>query len=358
MSCRIALFFLVGVCIWPAITEATPRKLHVGTMLALTGPASEYGIAFQNGIELARAEEPERFRNLEFLYEDHKVQAKVAVAALQKLLDVNKVDLIVNWSVPSTAAIAPIIKKRKIPLIASSVDASATAGNPYVIRTVNHTEQLAVALMQHLRKMGYKKLGLVMNEDPYFNQLLKGLRSSLKQDESIDIGGVFHFGENDFKAHILRMRRQQIDALGVYLIPGQISLFYKQAAALGLAVPTFGTDIFESKTEIAAAGGNMSGAVYSNISIPDTFIDRYRLRYGDDNQVSYGYNGYLVAKLIGESFLDIEASPGSDDILERLETSAENAREYVFRDTAEGGKYLEFPVVIKEIRGSDIVVLR
>ena len=46
------------------------EPFRIGVIAPLSGPLAEYGLASQNGIELARSQHPELFNHIEFIYEN------------------------------------------------------------------------------------------------------------------------------------------------------------------------------------------------------------------------------------------------------------------------------------------------
>lgn len=93
--------------------------------------------------------------------------------------------------------------------------------------------------------------------------------------------------QQDFSAFIPRLKAGNYDLLGIFLLGGKISLFYRQMAEQGFRIATVGTDFFESRQEIAAARGNMEGAVFANIAVSDRFNADYVARFGNDSQIAY-----------------------------------------------------------------------
>jgi hypothetical protein len=77
-------------------------------------------------------------------------------------------------------------------------------------------------------------------------------------------------------------------------LSGQVGAFYRELSKQGVLIHTFGTDVFESRAEIQAAGKAMQGAVYPNLHVPEDFRARYRSTFDKDSQISYAYNSYTL----------------------------------------------------------------
>ena len=117
--------------------------------------------------------------------------------------------------------------------------------------------------------------------------MIAGLKKHLTQGEALEVVASVTPDEQDFKSQITKLKTRQFDVVGVYLLSGQVSQFYRQSKTFDFKTPTFGTDVFESRTEISQAQGGMNGAFYPNIEVPQNFSATYVKRFGNDTQIAY-----------------------------------------------------------------------
>jgi hypothetical protein len=61
---------------------------------------------------------------------------------------------------------------------------------------------------------------------------------------------------------------------------------------LGLALPSLGTDVFDSTAEIRRAGHAMDGALFTVMDTPADFRTEYRAAIKNIDQLSYAYNAF------------------------------------------------------------------
>jgi branched-chain amino acid transport system substrate-binding protein len=351
--------FLLALFFINSNSFADDYRMKVGVSCPLTGDLAEYGSAVRNGIELARESFPKSLSSIDFIYEDNQYDAAMAVTAFNKLRSVDNVSLIYNWGEPTLGAIASIAEKGKLPIIAMSLDPEPARNKKFIIRSINYSEQYAIALLNYLRTKKYKKIGIIKTEDPFLNSMISGLEKNLKPDETLKVAFSFNPGETDFKTAISKIKTENFDVLGVYLFTGQVSSFYRQAGVMGLKIPTFGTDFFESKTEIADAKGFMSGAVYPNIDVPESFASAYLKKYNNDIQVAYAYNAFEMTKLVGEKLGDLKEKQNPQQLINSfLKLSDQNHLRFKIERTFDGDPYYSFKIVIKEINANDIKVVQ
>jgi ABC-type branched-subunit amino acid transport system substrate-binding protein len=341
-----------------AETSTATQPIQIGVSLPLTGDLMEYGRSVMNGIELARSKFPERFGKLRLLFEDNKYEADDALSALQKFR-MHKVDAIYCWGEPPLNAIAPIVERGRIPVIAMSLDARPARGKKYILRSINSPKELISPVLSYLRQRGFKRLGVIKSDDPYDNAFVDALREGLRESETVTVIGTTLPEEIDFRAYAIRARNAPVDALGLYLYPSQVSALYRQLGIIGAGIPSFGTDVFESHQVITAAGRAMEGAVYPNLSMPKWFVEEYITNFGDDTQIPYAFNGYAWAAITADLFSRISHHPGADEIM-KLYTSvlgSEGGVDFRYHATPDGDRYWEFPVVLKTIKNRQFVTV-
>ena len=349
----IAALFL-GLLLYPAICIA---QMPIGVSAPLTGELAEYGAAVRNGIELAKQKQPKQFASVRFVYGDNKYHAKDAVTVFTKLRAAEGVALIYNWGEPTLHAIAPLAERYELPILAMSLDPEPALGRRFIVRTINHSSEYAAAMLRHLRAQGVGRIGVIKTEDPFPNSMVAGLRAHLQPGEQVEEVFSYQPGQTDFKSAIARLKTTEYDAVAVYLFSGQVSAFYRQAAAQGFTALTFGTDFFESEKEIADAAGAMEGALYPNIAVPEEFHAAYKKRFGNDTQIAYAYNAFESALLIAKIAAEAPTARGAK-LLDAVETALKQTKDapYVYRSTKDGGKHMAFAIAVKKIvKGSPIV---
>lgn len=341
-----------------AAPAAADDTFQVGLTLPLSGALAEYGQAAKNGVELARTQHPENFQKVSFIYEDSQWDAKTAVSAFNKLRSIEKVSLIYNWGNPTTEAVAPLAERYHLPLIGMAANPQTSLGRHYVIRSTNAASDFASRLAEYLVQQGYKNIGVIIADNSYVRGLFDGLKSTIGDRGSVEIVDLYNLQDQDFRSSISKLRQRKYDALGVFLITGQISNCYRQLKDQGINLPTFGTDFFESGTEIKLANGGMNGAVYTHLGITEQFRADYVSRFNNDYQIAYAGNAYDMAMILGRLFNGQTLS--ADEIMTRLRSVKDQSGiggTFSFGDAPDEGPHYHFPVQLKKIVGDKITVI-
>ncbi len=344
---------LIILTLTTSLLAQEPGKFRVGVIFPLSGPLSEYGIASKNGIEMAIQDRPKIFSNIEFIFEDSQWYARTALSSFIKLTQVDKVNMVYNWGNPTTEALAPLAERSKIPLLALSLDEKVALNKTFVIRTINQSGDFSLKLAYFIDASSYKNIGVILADNTYVRGLFNGLKKSLNKDIVIEEIASYPVADQDFKSSVIKIRSKKYDYIGVFLISGQISSFYKQLRQQGITTPTFGTDFFESSTEIKLAQGGMEGAVYPHLVVDPDFYRRYAAKFNNDYQIAYAGNAYDMAMIIGTEFSTKDSSTLSpEEIMKKLKNRGETkgiAGTFSFQNTKEDGPHFHYPVRLKRI---------
>ena len=333
------------------------RKFKIGCILPLTGALAEYGAAARNGFELAKKEHGSLFGRIEFLYDDSQYDSKKTVSAYRNFKNIGDVSLVYVWGYGPNQALIPIAETEKSPLIAVTAERTAVTNRKYSLRFAYDGAMIADALIKYLRSRNLKKLVLVKTELAFINGILDGMRERLQQEETIDVVDNYEGGDFDFRSSIAKLRRMKFDALGVFLISGQVSQFYRQSREMGLTATTFGTDFLDSIKEVHDAGGAMEGAVFATGLVDSGFVERYRKQYGNDLQLTWAANGYEFAMLVAAVFGQTAERLSAEEVIARLRNArveSGGAAEYRFHDS-DGSAGFDSKVGMRKVLQGSIV---
>lgn len=333
-------------------TQRETSSIKIGVIAPLTGPLAEYGEAFKNGITVAQEKNPNS--KLTFVFEDSSEDPKKAISSFYKLRDQDKVNLIFNWGAASSQAIAPLVNDSNIVFLSNSSEPEVTKPSKYIVRTAYRAEDYASTMWNYFRTKGYKNIGVVKLDIVFFNELLQNLEKQARPDEKVTVvDNYLSFGDRDFKTSILKIKssKTKIDALGVFLVQGQVSQFYNQANTYGLSMPTFGTDVFESQSELTNAGKLMNGATYALNDFSTKFKEDYKQRFGNIGQISYAANSYDVVSFL-MSKVDFK---NKDTIMSSLKEGDYSgvAGNYQYKNPTDDRSF-SAPVVLKTITNGDL----
>ncbi len=240
---------------------------RIGVMESLTGPGETYGTvanqAKQMAVDEINAAGGVNGRRLELVVEDSQCSAKDAIAAYNKLTDVDGVKIILGTSCSGAMlGAAPLAEADRIILfsgLASSPDI-ANAGD-YIFRTQISDVQVGIATGNVLWADGIRKLATITETTDYAEGVR---RTSVAQFEKRggEVVAVERYGSDitDFRSQLTKLFSADPDAL--HIAPQSefaAGTIIKQARELSYEGPIYAETISVGTIALKVAGEAATG---------------------------------------------------------------------------------------------------
>src|SRR6185369_17101652 len=203
---------------------------------------------------------------------------------------------------------APICQQNKIPMISpSSTNPDVTKTGDYIFR-VCFVDPFQGTVMANFASKTLKAKRVAVFTDVK-SDYSKGLAKYFKEGFTAAGGQIcteldFNGGDKDFKAQLTAIKAASPDAV---FVPGyytDVALICIQAKQLGLDVPLFGGDGWESDQLVKIGGDAVDGNYFSTHYAPDVatqkskdFVASYQKRFAGklpDAMAALGYDSALV----------------------------------------------------------------
>lgn len=291
----------------PALTSAA-EPIKVGEFACLTGKDATFGQSQHKGIQLALEELNAAGgvlgRPLQLISEDNQSKSGESATVAKKLISRDKVVAILGEVTSGrTLEVAPLAQSAKIPLIASgATNPAVTQKGDYVFRVCFIDDfQGTVMAKFALTDLKAKKVAtLVSVSSAYSVGLAKFFKETfLAGGGTIVAEQKFSEGDKDFKAQLTAIKAANVDAI---FVPGyyqEAALVARQARSLGITVPLFGGDGWESEQLLKIGGEALNGCYYSTHFTPEnkepavaTFVTKFKARWKDETPDAYAALGY------------------------------------------------------------------
>ena len=314
----------------PVSTE----PIKIGFIGPLTGDAANIGQNVRAAVEISVKEVNETGgidgRPLEVIYEDGQCTGNVASNAANKLININKVPLILGGACSGeTSSFTGAAEQSKTVVLSycSSAPAISQAGD-YIFRNYpSDLYQGSFGAEYIYNKLGKKKVAILYAKSDWGNGIKDVFSKKFKE-----IGGTIVAEEGyEQTSRDLRTQLTKIKATNpelVYFlgyteasIPG-----IKQAKELGLNVPLFGGDAWDDSkiwTEVGTAG---EGAMYSVVYAPlnNDFKAKMKAKVGNDEITICTPQAYDAVKLIAK-------------VIEKAGTNSETIKSELYKTSYTGG---------------------
>ncbi len=278
--------------------NAKPTTLKLGVFYPMSGPTSSFGEESMAGAKLAISEINASSKDIkiEFTLEDDKSDVTEAANAVKKLINVDKVNVVLGSVASSnTNAGAPIAQAAKIPLVTSaSTNVNVTQKGEYISRTCFIDDFQGAALAKFaVETLKAKKAAIVTDSASDYSQgLAKSFRDSFKKlGGEIVVEVSYVATDNDFSSQITKMRTRKPD---VVFAPGyynNVGIMMKQAKTLGLKSVFLGGDGWSSPKLFELAGDAVVGHYFSDhfsSEDSDPMVQDFVKRFKTANKVEPG----------------------------------------------------------------------
>ena len=287
MSFRSVLILLSG---WTFLFAAVPpsyseNEATIGAILPLTGDSAFWGENPKKGVELALGDlkAQDNITNLRFVFEDDHCNAKDAVAAFHKLVDVDKVKIILGPSCSSAAAaIAPLAERSKVLLLAFAESADLKTG-PNVMRLWVPNSIQGRRLAEYAVKQNYRSVAAISVQNAFGTAITEAFAEKLTA-----LGGrivarqEFSPTAESLQTELLRLKSAKPDALffASYIKDG--AMLVQQARQMGFSVPLLGPSTINSPDFLTPTKNAADGLVFVDLadSTTPTFREKWSARYG------------------------------------------------------------------------------
>ncbi len=346
---KIVLLIVVLIIIIGGIWYVATRKpkeeevIKIGVITPLTGPAAEYGIATQKSLDLAMEELNNKGgingRKIELIYENSECDPKKGIDALQKLISVNKINVVVGTVCSSvTLALAPIAEEQNILLISSGSSNPRISEYSNVFRTWPSDslqgEFLANFVINNLK---LKNVAIIFINNDYGVGLKDAFTEVYEQNGGkIVVAEAIPQGATDVKTQLTKIK--DINPEGIFLatFAKEMGLILKQAKELGISAQFFGGEGTRDASVIEIGGEGTEGLIgtipsTSSNQTRDHFLSVFQKKYkiepgitGDAaydilyllNEIESECNGFSDINCVRNSLLSIKDFEGASGLIE------------------------------------------
>jgi branched-chain amino acid transport system substrate-binding protein len=324
----VAIIVIGGI--WYGLTQKPQEAgtIKIGVLGDLTGDYASLLRGAVEGVQVAVDDlQNTTNRKIELIIEDQKsCDVKETVTIMNKLVNVDKVDMIVGGTCSSTTiAAAPIAESSKTVMISpvSSAPSITTAGD-YIFRTYVTDTQRAQEGANLAYELGYRNAAIITNNtNEAFVQV-----NEIAKDQFLSLGGSVVLEEKtnsttDFRTQIAKVKAQSPDVIILAFGPNTIGLFAKQMLEAGLKTQIIvPLETPEDKQVIETGGSAVDGIIYVMPGNPPqseqylSFEDKYKEKFNSDDVPQYAAEAYDATILGVRAIL---ASDGTkEDIKNKL----------------------------------------
>lgn len=298
-------------------TQGTAQSgdvIRIGVFEPLTGANAAGGELELEGMKLANQLYPEVLgKKVELVVVDNKSDKAEATTAVARLIEKEKVSAILgSWGSSLSIAGGGLIQENGVPAVgASCTNPMVTQNNDYYFRVCFLDPFQGTVMANYVYNQGARKAAVIQEvSNDYAVGLAKYFTDAFKQltgDENciVEVGN-YNTNDQDFSGILTNIKEANPD---VIFAPGNFTesaLIIKQARTLGMTMPFYGGDTWETDEFITVGGTDVEGAIMSTFfddKAPATdeakkFVDEYKKAYPDRESIAavsaLGYDSYIL----------------------------------------------------------------
>ncbi|MBU0464044.1 MAG: ABC transporter substrate-binding protein [Proteobacteria bacterium] len=270
----ITILMFVTVFILTSIAMAA-EPIKIGSPLLLSGRGAFVGGAEKETLEMM-AEEVNKSggingRPIEFVFYDTEGKPDIAVSLVKRLIQKDKVDMIIGISASWAAfPVIPIIEKHQIPTIMlGSANQIVNPVNKYVFKTPADDKIVVSTLLNHLKKQGIKRIAILSSQDGFGD----GGRSQLTAQVAeygieIVFDDKYTMDDTDITPTINKIKKTDAEVVinwSSNRAPVIMTQGYRQ---IGMTLPLYQSHAALSPDFLKATGENGNGVKIASFKFP------------------------------------------------------------------------------------------
>lgn len=302
-----------------AAAQCAQADVKVGFLATMSGPAAVAGIDQLDGFNLALEQLGGKLGGVRatVIKDDDQQKPEVALNALSKLLERDKVDVVTGFTFAHVLlALQGKIAASDVPFLGSLAGPSEIAGaqcKPNLFVMSWQSDAPAEAIGKYLNDKGVKRISTITMNFVGGKDKINGLKRFFKGEIAEEM--YTPLSQMDFSAELSRISAAKPDAVYA-LYPGGMGVaFVRQYQQAGLAgkIPLYTTNMIDG-TVLDAMGAAAVGAFIGDAWTPGhpgeesrRFVDAFRKKY---NRLpsAYAAFSYDVAKVLDVAIRNVKGN--------------------------------------------------
>jgi branched-chain amino acid transport system substrate-binding protein len=238
---------LAALAISASAYAADKPELRIGSVVAMTGPASALGLPEKNALELLQeqlAKDTSLPFTVKFITYDDGSDPTKAVNNVRKLITEDRAHVVICCTTtPTSMAILETVTQAKVPNISLALGQSViepVKDRHWIFKTPS-TDQLQVTgLVEDMVKRGFKKVAFLGLEDSFGEGGWIAMQSVAKA-KGVEIVASERFSRTDtnFTPQALKVRQSNPSAVYIHAIPPSAALVHQALKRVGYTGPIY-----------------------------------------------------------------------------------------------------------------------
>lgn len=333
-----ALAFAAPLALAQTQQGVTKNEIVLGTIQDLSGPLAGFGKQVRNGMQLRVDEVNEQGgvngRKLKLLVEDSGYDPRRAVLAAQKLVNQDKIFMMVGHigTAQNMAAMPVQFEKNVINFL--PVTAAREMYEPFhrlkYSFAAPYYDQMVIAAPMLYKQKNAKKACIIYQDDEFGLEVMRGAEAGLKTiGVELAEKTTFKRGATDFSSQVARMKAANCDFVVLGTIIRETIGTIGESRKTGFNPTFLGTSA--SYTDlIHKLGGKAMDGLYATMTVQNPYLDdtsreisfwaaKYKTKFNEDPTVFSVY-GYTIIDAFIQAASKAGANLTTDSFIKVMDT--------------------------------------
>jgi len=305
----VVIVVILGVWLSQNKPNNTNNVIKIGYYGPLTGAAAgTSGEDVANGYRIANSiQNMIGDKKVEIIFEDDACDPQKAVSAANKLINIDKVNILINGVCSgSMVAVAPIAESHKVILFTNvSESPKITTAGDYIFRISASSVLSAHAMVEGLNKLGLNKISVIFETAEYTVGMKDAFVKEFVENKSNKILATEAFAskDTDLRTQLSILAKAKPQILVVFANSTiTANIITNQLKDLGAKLPIIGNTYFGSGPARTNPNNNGNYAIVYKYDTASPsiikFLSDYKTRFGrsptQDIYSALSYDGYNV----------------------------------------------------------------
>jgi len=305
-----------GAASGTTVVSAEKKDCKIGATRAYSGAIAVFGEWSTDGEDLGLEEvnaDPARHYKFSIIREDTQFEPAKGVAALSKLVSVDKVPIVLTMGTGQMTAQAPVAQSADVALM-------NTAGNSPVMfdlwkkfgmfSIINDSGSQGAFLANVASDAGFKRIGLVYLANDYGSVPAESFKTEAAKLglEIVAEATAEGFEATDFRSQWVKLVASKPDAVMTGVAVAQVGPMLRHARDAGFTGQLLTFEGTVEEASIKDSGDLLNGIIATKQFVPELietavgkdFIAKFQAKYGKEPNV-YNATGYDAIRLIADA---------------------------------------------------------
>ncbi len=214
-------------------SNSESATIKIGAILPLTGANAQVGEGLRDALNFA-LQEYKGDSKFELIFEDCALDPKTAVTAATKLINIDKVQVMVDAYAPIGNAVSPLAEKAKIPHLSIAFDPNIAKGD-YNFMHFTPPSSVSELFISELEKKGISSVAVLRINNQGIQSVFDEFKGQVASTSiRIVADEIFPPGERDLRSRITNMKQSKPQLYVLLSIPPELEIAMEQLKSLAI----------------------------------------------------------------------------------------------------------------------------